>query len=166
MAFDAPLPSKPEKLSYNEFINILKPPSMSLDVKGCQCDMCQRARGLPPSKPEDDLAILKKARARIAQGWCQGKTMDENRNVCAMGGILFAIAGEENIESYNSFIQGKMERIARLLPGISQTCEVVKFNDTQGRTKEEVLRLFDYGIKRLEAGLPPPVRPQPLYHFA
>lgn len=94
----------------------------------------------------DTIVNLKKARQLIAErGWIQGAGGDLDRGVCAYSAVYFAKG-----ESYATFAEEI--QLARTLPdsNFSTLSKIITFNDTEGRTKEEVLKLFDDTIARLE----------------
>lgn len=178
MAFDAPLPKPLDlpKLKYEEMVEALKTMPFSLTpvqpqqtyVLGCTCPDCAKARMRmwpeprpKPMYPPEAIALLKKARARIDRGWVQKKTSYQG-NVCAMGGIMSAIQDREEPMGWTSAEEAKMERLVQCLPGMNTTADVIHFNDAAGRTKAEVLALFDAGIARLEGRPVPAPSYQPL----
>lgn len=66
-----------------------------------------------------------------AKGWCQGKMYDDDGRCCALGAIRaaapFGDRFKELIDAFTNY----------------GTDGVIKFNDADGRTKEEVLEVFD-----------------------
>lgn len=180
MAFDAPLPSLPKANISAEALSIFtkllkaQPPAVPIPgpsgfVPGCDCSQCNALRAFvaphPPTR-EDNIRDLKKARERIARGWCQGTTLDPSGNVCAMGGIIYAVTGNENLSGGDIISERRADDLARLLPGMAGAGTVIKFNDATSTTKRDVLGLFDRAIMRLEGqSLPPSMRPFALPRF-
>lgn len=95
------------------------------------------------------LAVLKKARALVARGWCQGAAARarNNRRVatdhagasrfCAWGALARAAGPKEH----------GMREATYLLCAILKVNGLSDFNDAKGRTKAEVLAAFDRAIK-------------------
>lgn len=76
--------------------------------------------------------FLKAADLLARDGWCQGSYYDENGGRCAAGAITDACGGVRPTEA------------ARACALASQLCgdSLSTWNDTYGRTKEEVIALF------------------------
>lgn len=77
--------------------------------------------------------LLKKARNQLAQhGWCQGK-FSQGQRCCAVGAMYVASAtGGGSITPACTFVESLLERES-----------LTGWNDAEGRTKAEVLELFD-----------------------
>lgn len=102
------------------------------------------------------LLTLTRARAIIESGWVQGRnyarrkhrffgplvstTHDKATHFCAFGAIIKA---EPDLNL-------RWEAIAYLHKQLPLTTDLISFNDTKGRTKDEVLALFDLTIQQLE----------------
>lgn len=104
------------------------------------------------------LQILQEARALIAAGWCQGPfhtVTDTGDCYCACGAIersfgvaLDHLGGHPKPEGY-WLLRDLLETLAeeRGFSGI------IWFNEAEGRTKEEVLALYDEAIARFDEAL-------------
>lgn len=107
---------------------------------------------------ERELELLKAARAKIELGWCQNANArdkygdDVSPNYpeavqwCIIGATL-AVAG-------NVAVVSRMQDMLKLSAGIGDvpfTNSLSWFNDKPGRTKYQVLALFDEAIGRVEA---------------
>lgn len=100
------------------------------------------------------LAVLKRARAMIVRGWCQGTYACDADGVrvqpnsdmacrwCAAGAVRATAGGDACLA------EATMSLLAICLP--RGRASVTGFNDSQD-TKRPVLALFDRAIKRLEA---------------
>lgn len=113
---------------------------------------------------ETALMTLKRARQHIKRGWCQkayavdahgAPTLDhfpEARCWCAVGAIRRACS-EFGLDSLDSI--PAVKQLAQHIESeeVSDTEAVLEWNDVEGRTKEEVLKLFDRTIKDLKAKL-------------
>lgn len=98
---------------------------------------------------------LKKAKALIQQGWCQGAYARSSSGLevfsdkdavsyCVSGAIRSVVRHTE----YDKFL---LERALNLaLPLLDRKRGLVNWNDSSVRTKEQVLCLFDKAIKLLE----------------
>lgn len=93
------------------------------------------------------VVVLKKARALIEQGWTQGAfkryTDNPDRPIeyCAVGAIREASNSEVWGELYDAGIC-----LSTALRGMAYTHDPIEFNDAPGRTREEVLEMFDKAI--------------------
>jgi hypothetical protein len=82
------------------------------------------------------LILLKEGKARIKQGWCQGKIFDSNGNFCMVGAVTSSRnSGETFMACLNI-----MDHV--IFPSTS----LGEWNDHPGRTKKEVLAVFDQAI--------------------
>ena len=97
-------------------------------------------KDLSPKYLSPVACALMRGRSRIERGWCQGK-MASPTGVCAIGALSGAVVyGHE------------AERAVKILnlaigEGSSQSWhDVIRWNDAPGRTKEEVLDLYDRAI--------------------
>lgn len=89
--------------------------------------------------------VLRVARARIDFGWVQGTkaVLSENTNHCCVS----ATTGITDIPS----IERRAERFVRAALDVKTDHELLAWNDRRGRTKDEVLALFDKAIALAEA---------------
>lgn len=102
------------------------------------------------------------------RGWCQEVSQDLGRRLCALGAVVVAVDGKEdffmaslflqrdNNPSYETFEQVATALAAAVVPdqsgALSAPVDVVRgYNDTPGRTKEEILALFDAAIRARES---------------
>jgi hypothetical protein len=110
----------------------------------------------------ETIEMLRKARGFLERGWAQGsfavdaegeKVVPGDDSACAwcvQGSLLAASNWKASAET---------ELITTVLLEYSrkgrspESASIVKWNDTPGRTKEEVLTLFDKTIERLESEL-------------
>ena len=97
------------------------------------------------------LTQLREARALLAKGWTQDAFARDINGECIYSGA------EENIVSY--CIMGALQHIEAKDPAYETLRKCLPFgnrgllwwNDTIGRTQDEVLGLFDKAIAKLEA---------------
>ncbi len=87
------------------------------------------------------LKKLRRARALIAAGWTQGAYAISGC-YCAQGALTKAGIGER---TFRLHIDGQS-----LHPMVS-TSALIEWNDTHGRTKEDVLAMFDASIAALRS---------------
>lgn len=93
---------------------------------------------------DEVLALLRRARERVAKGWCQGEAESVDGGVCMLGAIHDICRGHQTN-------QWMLRRDAWLL-----LCEPlphrdgVIYNDAPGRTQAEIVALFDRAIARRE----------------
>lgn len=89
--------------------------------------------------------ILKKAKALIqTHGWQQDNYGDASCGFCALGAIRVATSGSVNVpydDNYGTYYDARM--IFRHTIG----GPIPSWNDTAGRTKEDVLEAFDKAIE-------------------
>lgn len=98
-----------------------------------------------------ELTVLRRARARVAQGWCQfdyGIFAKPDDPVCATGALIWAGAsGVYDVEHFHpllGFDPGNSE-----LPVHERRLTI--WNDMPGRTQAEVVARFDAAIERLSS---------------
>lgn len=99
------------------------------------------------------LAALTKARGFIVQGWTQkayGRAPDGAgigyatagaHAWCMVGALYHAMPNEESL--------GIVLKAQLALEAAADTKKLIKFNDTPGRTKEEILAVYDRAIEAL-----------------
>lgn len=86
--------------------------------------------------------VLKQARQVIVdKGWCQGFAEESDGRVCMIGALDKIARMEETIY--------EKARLALLfaIPRVQAADSVSGWNDVKGRTKEEVLAVFDRAIQ-------------------
>lgn len=88
------------------------------------------------------LEVLKKAREKINNGWCQGDYVNEEGCVCTVGAVELTI-GRESILFYPT-----LDFLTKFLPKYSDC--VIYYNDHPSTTKEDILALFDKAIAAKE----------------
>lgn len=81
--------------------------------------------------------LLQEARALIERGWCQGEFQIEEQ-YCVIGAI------ETAREKYSARTGITAQKVLWLHSGGG--CSLPNWNDQPGRTKEEVLALFDRAL--------------------
>lgn len=100
------------------------------------------------------VTILKRARAKIVKGWCQGHSaIDSRGNLCLAEtsaavswcavGAIFAVS--KNDWKYEEAARDVLEKAL----GKGQS-EIANWNDEPKRTKKQVLALYDKAIRHLE----------------
>lgn len=126
---------------------------------------------LPEPEPssEDLILTLKDARTKIENGWTQGSyhkfLANSSEAFCAVGALRFTSYSQYETESDLIYANGVYNQavhlLAQELPAVWKRLgreldnpapnhhAVVLFNDDKGRTKEEVLDLFDRAIERV-----------------
>lgn len=92
--------------------------------------------------------ILAKAADRVEQGWCQGALNDGRGNLCVLGALHYAVGkhsslGERAPEWYRAFWAVNQEAQAE------GYFDMVDYNNTPGRVKEEVSTLVRNAKRRL-----------------
>lgn len=95
--------------------------------------------------------LLISARREVEKGWVQGK-YETRKGVCAMGALRNASRRAWSPEwamAYAALHNAVPAAPQPWLGGFSIAPCVVDFNDTEGRTKEEVLALFDRALASL-----------------
>jgi hypothetical protein len=106
-----------------------------------------RHKPKPPTKKlghkESLLSCLQHARDRLVHGWCQHVPIDGNGNVCMSGAILI-----EEAAFADSIIIECIQLLADELHA-SGIVSVARYNDTPGRTIDEVLGVYDAVMKKL-----------------
>jgi hypothetical protein len=91
--------------------------------------------------------ILERARDRVAKGWCQGRFGDHER-CCALGALRIG-AGAVSPEDWPDDFEGesKARRLVRkVVFGTPGEAGLPHWNDTEGRTQQEVIAAFDAAI--------------------
>jgi hypothetical protein len=103
------------------------------------------------SLPELDEATLILCTARdliIEDGWCQGMYSSWAGARCAVGAIRFSIG---NLEGKAKVLDKAIKRLASTLPVDYRAQQafsdaIVNWNDTKGRTKQQVINQFNKAI--------------------
>jgi hypothetical protein len=111
---------------------------------------------------EKTLDVLRRARALVARGWCQGvagiresgvptnaphKSSEPIDRVCAWGALI--LTTKNNSEEWQS-AEAELERdLEKATEGFRT---LVQWNDFASRTRGDVLSLYDRTIARLEGG--------------
>jgi hypothetical protein len=100
------------------------------------------------------IQLLYAAKAKVVVGWCQGAaaqdasghetSINEGVKWDALGAIV-AVAQSSSITT---------EAVARYYLELAAGCKVSTWNDRPGRTKEEVLAMYDLAIKLIEDDIP------------
>lgn len=104
----------------------------------------------------DVIEILKLGRDRLLiEGWCQNALIDPTGARCAVGAVMnyptLCPAMEEDTEHYEAvYALEKTLHTRGGYPGSPFSSNIVSFNNEPGRTKEEVVELFNDTIAMLE----------------
>ena len=112
-----------------------------------------RDRGKTPHQ------LLVDARRVIAEkGWCQGTIARDSKGECvyedSAKAVSFCMVGAIQVaggKGFDTFSRPGIRARGRLTQAITArygAMRIERFNDTEGRTKEEVLAVFDAAIKR------------------
>jgi hypothetical protein len=119
---------------------------------------------------DEELVIARRARDRIARGWCRNLLSDGVGNVCAMGALNFAWHGSPYYTSavrdhiiYSRFFDLLKEEAVSRSKGERLPCRSVEVSGQEAmeifkvtawnnsrKSKEEVLEGFDAAIRALE----------------
>jgi hypothetical protein len=105
--------------------------------------------------PEETLLVLKRARTLVESGWCQKayatdavgqqvRPEDPTAVAYCIRGALRAQEADTDLDALNDADRALERRAMRGIAG---------FNDQQGRTKDEVLTLFDRAIDDVKGEL-------------
>jgi hypothetical protein len=102
----------------------------------------------PKPTAEQNAGRLVRRAAQILEdrGWIQGDVGDGQRGMCARGAIIFAARGTTNTEAIDNQVWLTEREFTRWLAGTEVGSEstawraVPMWNDTPGRTKEEVVQ--------------------------
>ena len=99
--------------------------------------------------------ILKGARGRIEQGWCQKASARDAQGtrvlaMCSSAVKWCAIGAIDAEMQHEDGYHNPISTIAR----VAGTDNVAQWNDSPDRTQEEVLAVFDKAIERWGSGLP------------
>ena len=91
----------------------------------------------------DVVDVLVKAKALVAEGWCQVHfhTADGKQH-CAEGAIM--MAGGYDPHRYIPAVRALSNVVE---PVLGEFCSVMLWNDREGRTQAEVLDAFDRAIR-------------------
>ena len=87
------------------------------------------------ARPElDDVSksLLEMAEYIEEHGWCQNQVRDKKGQVCVAGAMHFS---RNNLREGNNWSEAK----ARITKVTGCECNIVQWNNTPGRTKEEVI---------------------------
>ena len=97
---------------------------------------------------DDTLVLLRKARALVAAGWCQHHP-NQGRQVCIMTALHITVWGTHPVNYWEAHRRQMelAERMHTLLPAEWSEAPLYSWNDAPGRTKREVLALFDRAIE-------------------
>lgn len=94
--------------------------------------------------------VLKEARRLLAEvGWCQYYSCERDETgtitaYCSIGAV-YAAAGTD----FSGPFRDAKRLLERQIPYAARWCGVAGWNDTKGRTKREVLALFDRALAAL-----------------
>jgi hypothetical protein len=94
-----------------------------------------------PVKESPVVESLKRARALVERGWCQNSSEDDKHNVCPSYAVQIATA--DRVEVYSRGVN--LARLA-MVKAIGWA-NIPAWNDHPGRTKAEVLAMFDRAIE-------------------
>src|ERR1051326_6777814 len=83
--------------------------------------------------------MLVEARQRLSQGWCQHRARQRG-SACMIGSLA--------ITDYERFIDSERLLLGPLRGLGSPQASVAAFNDAPGRTKQQVLQVYDRAIQR------------------
>lgn len=81
--------------------------------------------------------LLIEGRARVEQGWCRHAYQKRTGEVCMAGALGVRNALSVNVLQYDA--------IQRLRVAINGR-DIEEFNDARGRTKEDILEVYDRAI--------------------
>lgn len=94
--------------------------------------------------------LLQRARqALIDRGWRQYMYEDECGRMCAVGAVRYADGtgnGDPDCRGPGGDALAAYGLLRSLLPGGHEFDDIVNWNDTHGRTRAEVIELFDTAI--------------------
>lgn len=92
--------------------------------------------------------VLKDARKRVEQGWCQGKYQDGDE-FCASGAIRYAAFVKEVSFEVRAMAMSEFRaQIRQTTNGLYSN--IPEWNDVPVRTKEQVLGMFDECVQAME----------------
>ena len=99
--------------------------------------------------------ILKNARKRVARGWIQGQGQTPNgSHVCSAQAIALQIMEDEQVTRSSHYDTASKLLLAAAYEQTGQVWgSVPDWNDTTGRTQQEVLDTFDHAVKLAERDL-------------
>lgn len=102
----------------------------------------------------DAVAILKRAKAHIQRGWIQNKAQSSTGDrVCAAQALALGyweVTGEELVSGLSIVAPGTFLLTAALELTDLRWANIPMWNDTEGRTQDEVVDTFDHAIKLAE----------------
>ena len=101
----------------------------------------------------DVVAVLKRAKQHIEQGWCQNRSHDGYGNVCAAQALILAVDEDPtSLLETNTRIEiaGRVLLTAALERTNMMWTHIPHWNDFSGRTKDEVVDTFEHAIKLAE----------------
>jgi hypothetical protein len=116
---------------------------------------------MPEVRESESVEVLKAARARIMQRWCNKAGADDQGGVCAQIAITRSADW-----THNDFLRGKADKTLDYLhrainEGQSQPLRlhrrgdydmsIIEWNDAPGRTQAEVVAAFDRAIELARA---------------
>ncbi len=81
-------------------------------------------------------------------GWCQGILTNDRGQYCAAGAIRRAV-NEGNYQNEGAAVTACVSAVETLEAEVGQT--IVDWNDTPGRTSDEVIAAMRYAAERVEA---------------
>jgi len=100
--------------------------------------------------------VLKKARELLAGGWCQQSMVNDSRGVALIlpvveAGCSFCIYGAVTQAGWDhdDIVDQAVEILDDVCVPLGYS-GIVGFNDTRGRTQEEVVDLLDVAIGRMK----------------
>ena len=103
----------------------------------------------------EDLAVLTQARALVAKGWCQGRLVDDEGSVCAVGAIYEVLvnrglAGEFSAMDGWPPLRWYAQKALEDVLDWESYRSIFEFNDDQLTTQADVLALYDMAITKLK----------------
>lgn len=105
----------------------------------------------PRVERDETLALLRRARERVAQGWMQGQVYFDGR-YCSVG----ALSGKANKyrphEEAVAALFWALPWWARFGWSDSKQVAVIAYNDRRGRTQAQIVALFDRAIAHRAGG--------------
>lgn len=93
--------------------------------------------------------LLQAGLAKVKKGWCQDSAYGANEKVCAWAGIRASVRDCPDfltLPEEDDLIEGAIKTFEQA----NRITNIIKWNDTPGRTQDEVIQAYEKAISSLD----------------
>lgn len=101
---------------------------------------------------DETLELLKRARERVAAGWCQGPACTPDGRFCAWGALIYdPIDSRRHEDEAIAALFRALPFWYRFTFGNIKRASVISYNEDGGRRQHQIVALYDRAIARRAA---------------